>query len=172
MDSRDEFLTHFLRHEGDLRAFIGSMLRERSMRDDVLQETALVLWKEFERYDRSRSFGAWARGIASNKVLQRLDRERRGPTVLPVDAVEAVAAAYDRVEDPGEARREALEQCIEKLPEKSRLLLAQRYEEGLTLAQLAVRVSNTSDAVHKALSRIRQKLQECIERRLRWAEER
>ena len=171
MDPRDEFLTLFLQHQSDLRAFIGSMLRERSTRDDVLQETALVLWREFERYDRDRSFGAWARGIAANKVLQRLERERRGPLSLPAAAVPAVLAAYERTDAPGDARRQALELCLQELPDKSRTLLTLRYEQGLSLAQLAQRVSSTFDAVHKALSRIRAKLQICVERRLRMAEE-
>lgn len=176
MDPHDEFLTLFLRHEGELRAFIGSVLRERSAREDMVQETALVLWREFERYDRSRSFGAWARGIAVNKLRQRLERETRGPMSLPVETLPVVAAAFDRTADDvtGEtfdARREALETCLQRLPEKSRTLLKLRYEQGLSLLQLAERVESTLDAVHKALSRIRVKLQTCIERRLRPAEE-
>jgi RNA polymerase sigma-70 factor, ECF subfamily len=171
MDPREEFLTHFLQHEADLRAFIGSIFRERSTRDDVLQETALVLWREFDRFDRSRSFGAWARGIAANKVLQRLDRDHRGPQSLPAEAVPAVLAAYERTDVPGDARRDALEQCLQQLPEKSRTLLALRYDEGLSLAQLAERMSSTFDAVHKSLSRIRAKLQACVQRRLRLAGE-
>ena len=172
MDVHDEFLTLFLKHQGDLRAFIGSMIRERSARDDVLQETALVLWREFGRYDRSRSFGAWARGFAANKVLQRLERETRSPMSLPPEALPAVLAAYERTEGPDDARREALEKCLLELPDKSRTLLTLRYEHGLPLAQLAERVHSTMDAAHKALSRIRTKLQACVERRLRLAGER
>ena len=41
----------------------------------------------------------------------------------------------------------------------------------LDLAQTAERVGSTMDAAHKALSRIRTKLQACIERRLRLAGE-
>lgn len=171
MDPRDEFLTLFLQHQSDLRAFIGSMLRERNTRDDVLQETALVLWKEFDRYDRSRSFGAWARGIASNKVLQRLDRDRRIPQSLPAEAVPAVLASFERTDIPGDARREALEVCLQQLPDKSRALLKLRYEQGMSVAQLAERMTSTLDAIHKSLSRIRAKLQECVERRLRIAGE-
>jgi RNA polymerase sigma-70 factor (ECF subfamily) len=172
MDAHDEFLTLFLKHQGDLRAFIGSMIRERSARDDVLQETALVLWREFDRYDRSRSFGAWARGFAANKVLQRLERETRSPISLPPEALPAILAAYERTEGPEEERREALDKCLQELPEKSRTLLTLRYEHGLSLVQLGERVHSTMDAAHKALSRIRTRLQACVERRLRLAEER
>lgn len=170
MDGHEEFLKLFLEHQADLRAFVGSMLRAQAARDDVVQETALILWREFARYDRSRSFGAWARGIAANKILQRLSHDHRRGLTLPAEAIPAVLAAFDRTEDAGEPRRAALEQCLKQLPEKSRSLLDLRYEQGLSLAQAAERVSSTLDAVHKALSRIRTKLQECIERRIRAGE--
>jgi RNA polymerase sigma-70 factor (ECF subfamily) len=64
-----------------------------------------------------------------------------------------------------------LELCLQELPDKSRTLLAMRYEEGLPANQAAARVGATVDAVLKALSRIRLKLEACIERRLRPAEE-
>ena len=52
---------------------------------------------------------------------------------------------------------------------KESLTAIQDYEKTLSkhlLARLAERVHSTMDAVHKALSRIRIKLQACIERRL------
>lgn len=171
MDSHEEFLRLFLEHQADLRAFVGSMLRSTAARDDVVQETALVLWREFARYDRGRSFGAWARGIAGNKILQRLTQDGRSGVTLPAEALPAVLAAYDRTEESEPPRREALEKCLQELPEKSRSLLALRYEQGLSLVQTAERVGSTMDAAHKALSRIRTKLQACIERRLRLAGE-
>ena len=168
-DAHEEFLRLFLEHQADLRAFVGSMLRSQAARDDVVQETALILWREFARYDRSRSFGAWARGIAGNKVLQRLTQESRSGLSLPPEALPAILAAYERTDEPQNPRRVALQNCLRDLPEKSRSLLALRYEEGLSLVQTAERVQSTMDAVHKALSRIRTKLQACIERRLRLA---
>lgn len=171
MEGHEEFLKLFLEHQADLRAFVGSMLRAQAARDDVVQETALILWREFARYDRSRSFGAWARGIAANKILQRISQDNRHGVSLPAEAIPAVVAAYDRTEEAGEPRRAALQSCLQELPEKSQSLLNLRYEQGLSLAQAAERVESTLDAVHKALSRIRTKLQACIERRLRTAGE-
>ncbi len=170
------FITLLLQNEADLRAFIGSMVRDRAAREDVLQETALVLWREFERYDRSRPFGAWARGIAANLLKQHWEREARGPLYLPIEVLPAVLAAFERSDsrDLGDRqadRRAALEQCLTTLPDKSRELLTLRYERGLSLAQVAKTVGNTLDGVNKALSRIRYILQACVERRLKVAEE-
>jgi RNA polymerase sigma-70 factor (ECF subfamily) len=166
VDSQEEFLSLFLRHQAEIRAFIGSIVRDRTAREDVQQEVALVLWKEFARYDRSRSFGAWARGIAANKLMQRFDQASRWPVQLSPSAMAAVLQAFDRIAADISPRTDALEHCLATLPEKSRQLLALRYGQALKLDQIAQRVNSTTAAIHKALSRIRLRLLDCIQRRL------
>ena len=63
MDRHAEFLRRFVECEGQLRAFIGALVRDRHGREDLVQEVALTLWQEFERYDAARPFAAWARGV-------------------------------------------------------------------------------------------------------------
>jgi RNA polymerase sigma-70 factor (ECF subfamily) len=169
MDGREDFLKQFLRHQSDLRAFIGSLVRDPYARDDLFQEVALILWRQFEAYDPARSFGAWARGIAANKILQHRPADGRAPTALAPEAVSAVRDAYDRTESAAadaNPRAEALRDCVEQLPDKSRGLLQLRYERSLRLGDIAAQVSSTLEAVHKALSRIRLRLSECVGRKL------
>ena len=165
-EQRDEFLRLFLRHEADLKAFIGALVRERSTRDDVFQDVALILWQRFDEYDAARSFGAWARGIAAKKVLQQKDQDARFPVAFSAAAIEAVLAVYDRTEPFAARRMEALEECLEQLPEKSRKVLEWRYQDQLKPAEIAERTGRTQDAVYQALSRIRALLEDCIRRQL------
>jgi RNA polymerase sigma-70 factor (ECF subfamily) len=171
VDCQQEFLRLFLRHQADVKAFIGSLIRDRHTRDDVFQEVALVLWQEFARYDRDRSFGAWARGIAAKKIMQRWEKTKRLPIPFSPQALQAVLDAYERTQETASVRAEALQECMERLPEKARRLLALRYDKALRLDQIARRLGATLDAVHKALSRIRLRLQKCVERRLLAAQE-
>jgi RNA polymerase sigma-70 factor, ECF subfamily len=167
MDRHAQFLKLFLAHQDGVRAFIFSMLRDRQAAEDAFQETALVLWREFERYDETRSFGAWARGIAANKVLKAREQDARRGAVLSPEAIQAVAAAYDKAEPDIPREQEALRGCLERLPEKSRKLLALRYEESLGLEELARRIESTLEAVHKSLVRTRAGLMKCVEYRLK-----
>ncbi len=166
MLARDEFLLQFLRCEADLRAFIGSVVLDRHAREDVFQECALTLWRELERYDSARPFGAWARGIAANKILQRRHNDQRFPVAFSPDTIRAVLNAYDRTEESASERSDALAECLKRLPDRSRELLAMRYERDLKPPQIASRTGRTLDAVYQALSRIRSKLEECIRSRL------
>ncbi len=166
MESRDDFLRMFLEHEADLRAFIGSLVRDRHARDDVFQEVAVTLWQQTAEYDPRRSFGAWASGIAANKILQRRHQDRRFPAVFSPETIEAVLKAFDRTEETAPSRREALEEWLKRLPDEPRRLLTLRYEEGLGVEEISSRLNRTLDVVYRALSRIRAALEQCIRRRL------
>jgi RNA polymerase sigma-70 factor (ECF subfamily) len=166
MDPHNEFLPLFLQHQVGLRAFIGAVVRDRHARDDVFQEVALTLWHEFARYDPARPFGAWARGIAAKKVLQRYHKDTRQPVPFAPEAIHALLDAYERTEASESDHADALQLCVEQLPERSRTLLNLRYEQSFKLGQIAEQLRTSLDAVHKALSRLRARLQECVEQRL------
>jgi RNA polymerase sigma-70 factor (ECF subfamily) len=166
MADPNAFLKMLLTHEADLRAFVGSLVRDRHAREDVFQEVAVTLWQQADQYDSACSFGAWARGVAANKILQRRHQDSRFPAPFSPETIQAVLDAFDRTEEAASGRREALAECLKGLPEEPRRLLALRYEEGLDGEEIARRVHRTLDAVYRALSRIRAALEDCIRRRL------
>ena len=166
MDPNAEFLKLFLRHQGDLKAFLASVVRDRSQIEDLFQEVSLVLWQNFSSYDPSRPFGAWARGIAANKVLQNREKTRRVPLAFTPRTIQAVLDAYNRTEPAPDDGMDRMRDCISRLPEKSRRMLALRYEDSLKLSEIARRAGTTLDAAHKALSRIRDAVQACMEHKL------
>lgn len=166
MEREEAFLGHFLRHQDDIRAVIGSMVRDRHACEDVFQDVSVVLWRKFDVYDPSRSFGAWARGIAVRKVLQYFDRRRRQGPTLSGEAAAAVLDAFDATEDESVERARALRICMERLPPRSRELLRLRYDQGLKLKEMGERLSRSLDAVHKMLSRIRAALRRCVDEEL------
>ena len=92
MDRQEKFLRLFLQHQGDVRAFLGSLVRDPHARDDLFQEVALICWRDFARYDPTRSFGAWARGIAANKVKQWWAQARRAPVAFSMNRCNSSAA--------------------------------------------------------------------------------
>ena len=166
MDDQADFLRLFLRHEVELRAFIGSVIRDAHAREDVFQETAVILWREFPRYDRDRSFGAWARGIAARKLLERRRSDRCTPVPFSPEAIEMLAAAAERAESRDRPSLEALEHCVERLPDRWRRLLAMRYGQAEPPERIAAQISATTAAVYQALWRLRIRLRECVERYL------
>lgn len=166
-DQTPEFLSLFLRAEPDLRAFVGSLIADAALREDVFQDVAVTLWEQFAKYDKARApFGAWARGVAANKVLQTRRRWGRLPVAFPPETIEKIVEAYGATEDSGGERAEALRECVRRLPDKSRQIIELRYEDCLSGRQLARKLGRSVDAVYQTLSRIRRGLEDCIRQRL------
>jgi RNA polymerase sigma-70 factor (ECF subfamily) len=172
-DARHErFLSLFLPEQATVRAFLRTVVWDRWRCEDLFQEVALSLWRQLDRYDDRRPFGVWARGVAAKKVYKSLRQARRAPMALSPEALVELEAALDRqafdasVRSPSR-REEALRGCIERLPDRSRALVAMRYGDGLKVTEIAVRIGSSPEAVQKALSRLRGALEKCVERRLR-----
>jgi RNA polymerase sigma-70 factor (ECF subfamily) len=158
---------HFFREsEIDLKAFIGSVIRDPHAREDIFQEVSRTLWEKFDDFDLSRSFGAWARGIASRKILEARRRSARFPLLFPPETLEAIALAFDEIDEPAAAREAALKLCLDALPVRARQILTARYEERQSCAQIAGAFGCNLKAIHQTLSRLRRALHGCIMRRL------
>src|SRR5262249_35559801 len=59
-----EFAGRLRQDQTRLYGYIHALVRDLNDADDLYQQTALILWKKFAEFDRSRSFFAWACGIA------------------------------------------------------------------------------------------------------------
>ena len=167
MADQTRFLQLYLANETSIRAFLYSLVRDRREFDDVYQTVVLRLLEKFDRYDASRPFGPWARGVAANEVLAFRRSEGRCPTPFSPEVVGHILDSFEaRLAAESFDRQEALDECLKSVPEESRQLLALRYRESLPMADIAARVGGTMAATQRAIARLRVRLGECIERRL------
>lgn len=156
----DRFMRLFLTHEMEILRAVLIYVPHRSDARDILQETAIALWKQFGRYDPSRPFVNWACGYARVEVRRFLRRAHR-QAVLSERAmalIEAADASFDA------ERERHLADCRAKLPPESRSILDGYYLEEESVEALARRHGRTVEAIYKTLQRIRRGLLECIER--------
>ncbi len=59
-----EFAENLRRSRPQLFAFIYSLVRDFDDAEDLYQQTSLILWKKYDQYLPTKSFGAWACGVA------------------------------------------------------------------------------------------------------------
>ena len=165
MTAHQSFHKHLRQHQADLRAFIGSLVTDVARREDVFQETALTLWQKYPDYDHSRSFGAWARGVAAKKILHAKRQDQRFPTPFDPETIEHIAQGFEDIDTEAAAsvHERGLQHCLKKLPDEAHALLVARYEQGLSGEVLARKQGCSLQALYKQLSRIRQQLGTCIE---------
>jgi len=166
MADPEQFTSLFIKHERQLYGFIAAMLAQPAEAEDLLQETAKGLWKKFGDYDPSLPFLPWAKTFARYEVLNYLERQRTRRKYFSDEMVELLADDWGRVEAQHDARILALESCVEALPEKSRCLLHERYQDANSLQDVAAREGTTPNALYKTLQRLRKALLDCVNQKL------
>ncbi|MDG2122921.1 MAG: sigma-70 family RNA polymerase sigma factor [Verrucomicrobiales bacterium] len=163
-DARYElFIQRFAHHEPDLRRFIRSLLPNWTDADEVLQQTAIVIWKKFEQYDPETHFMKWACVIARFESLAYRRKMARDRLVFREDILELMAdEGIDELED---RRKEhtAFESCLRDMPEKQRRFLTLAYTQGVKTKDLAEQAGSTAAAFYMRLKRLRHQLMHCIE---------
>jgi RNA polymerase sigma-70 factor (ECF subfamily) len=158
---RSRFMKMYLAAQPPIRSFLLGLLRNAQDADDVFQEVSLVLWERFGDYDDKYPFLSWAFGIARNHVARWRRSRSKTRVWLPPEVEEKLAVTAAEIEDELAPQRRALQACLEKLGPQARELLALRYEQQMSLQDIAARRKMTLNAVNKALGKIRALLADC-----------
>ena len=157
-----EYLRHFLSAESSLRGYILVHVRDFAAAEDLLQQTALILWRKFEQYDPARPFLAWALGVARLEILNAAKRGRPGRSLAEGDLDRLIVGEYLRLESELPRRRQLLRLCLQRLPGSMTEAVRLRYERGSRLEEIAARLGKSLAAVKVILHRARLALQDCV----------
>lgn len=161
------YVTLMTKHQGNLRAFIVSLIPGSQDVDDVLQETNAALWQKREDFQLDSNFIAWAFQIARYEVHRSRDRAKRLDRLVFSDQLVELMADERELTDEGHSHLiGALEQCLEKLTQNQREIVRHRYTSGLSIEQLSEQIGRTPGSLRIALMRIRDALKTCVERTL------
>jgi RNA polymerase sigma-70 factor, ECF subfamily len=121
----EAFTTLYRRRQGPVYRFALHMTGSTGIAEDVTQEVFLVLLENGRRFDGSRGpLLSFLYGIARNRVLSRIEKERAAEPV-----VEDYAGHEDLLEDL--TRRETVEQV-----RRAVLSLPNAYREAVVLCDL------------------------------------
>ncbi|MCC6574642.1 MAG: RNA polymerase sigma factor [Planctomycetes bacterium] len=151
-------------HQADIWRFLRALGCDAAQADDLSQETFLGLLKaEFEERDAASTL-AWLRKAARNLFLTNV-RQGRVRAALNLDDVEEQWAKFAG-DDGAQSKLDALRACMQGLDDRQREALQLRYGAESTRAELAKRLKLSEGGTKNLLERVKEKLRECIERRL------
>jgi RNA polymerase sigma-70 factor, ECF subfamily len=161
-----EFVDLYSKYYSRLQFYLMALLPTANDAADVLQETSLVLWREFGTYQSGTNFYAWACKIARLQALKYRERMGRSAKLLDESVLEMLAEqAVSEDMDPS-AVMEALASCLQLLSERDRSLISRRYQPNISVKELAAEIGRSANALSKLLGKIRRVLLECMEQRL------
>jgi len=164
--NHEQFMRLFLQSERELLRYVMALVPNVSDARDVVQETALALWREIGKYDPAKPFIPWACRFALNEARVFLRKESRQRRVLQEDVAALLEEKRLAATADLDGRRTHLQECLAGLPEDQRGLLRGYYFDDESIDTLALRLSRSKEAIYKSLQRIRHALQQCIERKV------
>lgn len=158
-----EFVARLTAGQGALYSFIVSLIGGLEQANDVLQETNLKLCRKAAQYDPEQPFLRWAYVFARNEVMSWRTRQARSRLVFDDAVVTKIAALFESVDGGAERELSALEECVERLPERQRELVSARYARGEAVQDIAARLRMPENAAAALFYRLRKALATCVE---------
>ena len=128
----DAFESLFRRYQGEVFCWTMRIVRDRGIAEDLTIETFWRIHRAHARFDPARSFGPWARRIATNAALDYL-KTARVETELPKDLLATASP------NPGIERdvRERVSEAFGQLPPKLRIAATLALIEEEPYAEIA-----------------------------------
>lgn len=151
------------RHREALWRYLRVLGADAVAADDLVQEVFLVALQRADFDDRvPGAVFTFLRRTARYLWLRSL---RRRTTPLEVEAADLVWQQHCG-DGPGDDYVDALRQCVERLPARSRTLLQATYGDGDGRTAAGARIGLGEQGVKSSLRRLRAFLHDCIRQRL------
>jgi RNA polymerase sigma-70 factor (ECF subfamily) len=133
-------------------------LQDRTLAEDVAQEVFLELYQKLFTLESAEHLTYWLRRVTVNRCIDQ-GRRKKNRQELAMDEVPEPAACANHT-DPLLTRK--LQQTLELLPEKQRMVIILRYQEGLDLAEIGglmeMPLNTVKSTLHRTLEDLRRKM--------------
>lgn len=148
------------RHSKRVRSYIGMMVKDDDVADDIFQETFIKAVKVIDegRYTDNGKFLSWVLRIAHNRVLDHFRREKASKQIneseAGYDVIGTLRFSEPTAEDDivhGEVEQ-TIRSLIELLPDEQKEVVRLRYYSKLSFQEIA---EHTDVSINTALGRMR-----------------
>ena len=160
----------FLQHHGELRGFILALLPDYHLANDLVHEVFLLATAKADSFREGTNFFAWVKAMARLKVLETARLRRANALFLSDEVIELLCTATPE-SGANERQVEAIRSCVQALPSRAKTLIDLRYRLECKPAEIASRIGWQAKSVYVELSRARDLLRECLQRKLATYEE-
>lgn len=147
-------------------SFLLIIVHNQDDTEELLQETASLMWEQFDQFQEGTNFGAWAIAIARNKALEFLRKNKKTRMVFDDIFYDQVSKHAEQSSHDVSDRSQALRLCLEKLQDKDKKLLFMRYRKNVSVKRISQVTGRSLNGLYQSFSRIIMSLRLCISRHL------
>jgi RNA polymerase sigma-70 factor (ECF subfamily) len=136
-----------------------------------VQETFLAVARaEFFQRDTRQTAG-YLRTVARNQLLALRRKQHWQASTVDLEAADGVWAAATRIDGSLASYLDALRKCVEQLKDRARQVVDLHYRESESREAIAEKLSMKPAGVKTLLHRTRALLRECVERKMKIADQ-
>lgn len=161
---RAEFSRLIREHHRPLLAYARVLAIRDHIAEEIVQETFVAAWQALGKFDITRDFGAWLRGIARNKWKDQCRRCRREVPLDEESLSRLEGAMHSWAGTAGEPEiLDRLACCRQHLPDSLAAAVRQFYDHGQNGEAAALALAISPATLRKRLERARLALRKCLE---------
>ncbi|WP_016956452.1 sigma-70 family RNA polymerase sigma factor [Catenovulum agarivorans] len=149
-----------------LYAYIFAFVSNKTIADDIFQETCLTLWQKFDTFEPGSNFSKWANTIAYYKILKFRKKNSQYLLGLDDDFMQEFSENIRVIESKSLEREQKwlhLDKCRTALSSTMQLVYQGFYVENLTAQAMADSTGRSIYAIRKAVGKLRKKLIDCVD---------
>lgn len=126
-------------HRTMLKAYVQVIVRDPVLAEDTFSDVTLEIARSWDRYDPTRPFEPWARGVARRIALANLRKRGRCQVALDEAVLESIGTELDRLgsEADHDLAKESLRRCLRKLSSANQALVRMRYFDDLSSQEIS-----------------------------------
>jgi len=156
-----------MRERKRLEGFVWSIVGDRNLVEDVMQEVALLVVQKGGQLPDEARLSVWMLRSARFKSLAAIRTKRRFPQLFDDAVLDQIEARWKNNESLKEgSAANALHKCIARLTENNRRIITLRYGDDLRSSEIAKILSRKVSAIYKAIVRIHKQLAQCVKGQL------
>ena len=164
--SKADFIEHYSKEQKKIFLFILSMVHNKADAEELMQQTAMDMWKMFERFQKGTSFAAWGCTIAKYRILDYRKKQQKNRLFLSPEVYEQVMLEMQKSEKESDKKKDALQGCLKKLKDSDLKMLMMHYEDDVSYKNIAEKLKVSKTGIYKVMTRIHMNLQKCIRQTL------
>lgn len=165
-DNTAVFMRLLFENDRRIYAYIYVLVPNQAEADDIFQDTLSVMWEKFGSFRANMDFGAWGIGIAYNVVRNYRKKKCRSRLYFEEDIEKLLEQEVTQSIRSIDHRIEALHKCLPQLSQLDRTIIQLRFNENLSVHEIAERAGITIKVIYKKIARASGLLLGCIRKTL------
>jgi RNA polymerase sigma factor (sigma-70 family) len=143
-----------------------SILKHEDEARDAVQDIFVKIMLNLGNFGEKSQFSTWIYSITYNFCIDVIRKKKKDKTLFSEDIERAPDVAADDVPDEYllEMDMKYLKQVLEELPTGDKMILLMKYQDDMSIKEIADILDKTESAIKMKIKRAKHKAQEIFER--------